>query len=236
MKRTETGIAILNREELQTFINRWKQSKKTKGILLMGKPGVGKTTALGNLYGEWRRDGSRQSYDIISCDSLVMRYMLKGMESFMDKQGKLNITEKVIDDLGTEQNATHYGNTLNLMQLLIQQWYDLDHPKHYSTNLNLNELKERYGPRVVDRLKEMCHFIVLEDTNFRDTLGEDEHAIVEREIKEAKEESDRIHREQEEKKRLYKEREEEAKRKWDEKQYEIDQLELTMANPGQQDG
>jgi DNA replication protein DnaC len=230
MKRTETGMPILNREELQQFINRWHKSKKTKGILLMGKPGVGKSTfMLRNLVGNYEGD-------TISCDTLVMRYMLKGMESFMDRHGRLNITQKVIDDLGTEQIATHYGNTLNLMQLLIQQWYDLGHPKHFTTNLNITELTERYGPRVIDRLKEMCYFIVLDDTNFRDTLGEDEHAIVEREIREAKEESDRLYKEQEEKKRLWKEREEEEKRNWDEKQKEITELELTMANPGQQDG
>jgi DNA replication protein DnaC len=38
---------------------------------------------------------------------------------------------------------------------------------YYTTNLNYDELNERYGERVMDRLRETCYFLILEDTSFR---------------------------------------------------------------------
>jgi len=158
MKKSKTGLPILNREEVNQFIERWKQSSRTKGILLMGLPGVGKTTILKNLL--------HTHNDYVSTDQLVIRYMHQGIEG-VSMNGQLHVPQKLIDDLGTEGFASHFGNKVDIIGMLIQDLYSRNIPKHFTTNLNMEELKERYGMRVVDRLKEMCHIIVLEDTSFR---------------------------------------------------------------------
>lgn len=42
------------------------------------------------------------------------------------------------------------------------------HMTHFTTNLNAAEIKERYGVRFYDRLKESCNWIVLEGESFRE--------------------------------------------------------------------
>ena len=195
MKKSKTGLPILNREELQTFINRWKETSKTKGILLMGLPGVGKTTILKNLL--------YNDTECISTDELVIRYMHQGIEG-VSMNGQLHVPQKLIDDLGTEALSTHFGNKVDLIGMLIQDLYAKRIPKHFTTNLNMEELTERYGPRVVDRLKEMCYIIVLEDTSFR-KLSEDIFEDIEKDITATKEA-----------KKKWEEAEKERKRKRDE--------------------
>ena len=225
MRKTETGMPILNREELNKFIERWKLVAPRKPILLMGKPGIGKTTILKNLV----------EYDeCISANQLVVRYMQNGMES-LSMHGRIWITQKLVDDIGTEVTASHFGNKVNLLQLLILHWYEENQPKHMTTNLNLKELEEKYGQRVISRLKQTHYIIVLDDTDFRQ-MPDDIFYEVEEKLKKQDELAEKKRRQEEEDRAERRRQVEEDQRKWDEKQKQITELELTMANPGQQDG
>ena len=79
----------------------------------------------------------------------------------------------VIDDLGLEQDVKHFGNGLDPIAYIIQRLYDVNQIAEkpirllLTTNLNKEELTQKYGIRVIDRLWEMCDRIVLEDTNLR---------------------------------------------------------------------
>ncbi len=157
MKKNDIGIPIVTRKELNLILDRIKVKANAKGILIMGKPGTGKTT-IAKQY--WP--------DMVSSNQLATHYMLKGIEGFVNAQGQLMYPTHAIDDLGTEVLPSHYGNRLDLVTYLIQTAYEQSRAfKMYTTNLNYTELVDRYGDRVVDRLKEKCYFFILEDTTFR---------------------------------------------------------------------
>ena len=142
-------------------------AKPKRGIVLMGKPGVGKTTILQKRFG-----------NVESANDMIGYYMVNGIEAFLEKNGTLKrgylipdeysrCTVDCIDDIGTEIIPSHYGNKMDLISFLIQALYNIDRIINYSTNLSYEELQERYGARVIDRLQEKCYFFVLEDTSFR---------------------------------------------------------------------
>ena len=158
MKKTKEGIPVVNRQELNLILDRIKEKGSPKGILLMGKPGVGKTTIMKNIVGQF-----------YSSNKIATHYMLKGIEGFVNQQGNLMFDTSCIDDLGTEIIPSHYGNKLDLSPYLLQIAYEQNREfNFYTTNLSYDELKERYGNRVVDRLQEKCYFFILEDTPFRE--------------------------------------------------------------------
>ncbi len=156
MKKTKEGIPVVNRQELNLILDRM-EGKVSKGVVLMGKPGVGKTTIM--------KQRSKEGY---STNRIATHYMLKGIEAFVNPQGNLMFDTSHIDDLGTEIIPSHYGNKLDLIPYLLQLSYEQGRSfGFYTTNLSYDELKERYGSRVVDRLQEKCYFFILEDEPFR---------------------------------------------------------------------
>ena len=182
MKKTKEGIPVVNREELNLILDRIDEKNIEKGILLMGKPGVGKTTIVKNRIENknWaerlanpQKDGEsdyqysmRTTYvgtrNLISTNSICSEFMLGGFE----KVSQTNTY--ALDDLGTEIVPTHYGTSIDLVPHLLQLAYENRQPfGFYTTNLSYEELKERYGSRVVDRLQEKCYFFILEDEPFR---------------------------------------------------------------------
>lgn len=69
------------------------------------------------------------------------------------------------DDLGTEANAKYFGKEKNVMAEIILNRYDnkLDfHSTHITTNLTADKIKEQYGTRVTDRMKEMFNIITFD--------------------------------------------------------------------------
>jgi len=157
MKKNEQGIPVVNRKELNLILDRIKEKGNDKGIVVLGKPGTGKTTIMNERVGH-----------VISSNRIATEYMLKGIEGFVNQQGRLMWNSCRIDDLGTEIVSSHYGNKVDLIPLILQLTYEQGLPfKFYTSNLNYTELVERYGARVIDRLQEKCYFFILEDTQFR---------------------------------------------------------------------
>lgn len=146
----------LNRKEAA------EQLKKGNSTIIAGLPGVGKTTLV-------------RLPRMVSASQLAMEYQAYGLDAVkalinnqIELQGPV-----VIDDLGIEENVKHFGNQLDPVAYVIQRIYDVNQTREepirllITTNLNKDELVERYGVRVVDRLWEMCDRIVLEDTDLR---------------------------------------------------------------------
>lgn len=148
----------LNREQAKVFIE-----SASNGIIITGLPGVGKTTLL-------------RSPRMISASKLAMEFQANGLDAvkaLINNQIQYQGLKVVIDDLGIEEDVKHYGNQLDPISYVVQSIYDINQVAeqkiklYITTNLDKNELIERYGVRVVDRLWEMCDRIVLEDTNMR---------------------------------------------------------------------
>ncbi len=162
MKKSKEGIPKVTRKELNLILDRIDQVDtgvyKKRGIVLLGKPGTGKTTIMKERMGL-----------VISSNQLATKYMLNGIEGFVNQQGNLMTSAAIIDDLGTEILPSHYGNKLDLIPYIIQLAYEQDRDfRFYTSNLNYEELVERYGSRVITRLQEKCYFIILDDTPFRE--------------------------------------------------------------------
>lgn len=165
MQKTEKGYVKLNLQELNKFLQKWNEQCRPKGILLMGKTGHGKTTAMKSLNWDYKfpnndiRNGFHdmrvlpQVYEKTS-QLIAGDQLLRSMPSSMI----------CFDDLGTERDANVYGVNTNLMELIVDQY------KHasYTTNLTPDSLLKKYGERVFSRLKQQCFFVILDDKDFRD--------------------------------------------------------------------
>ena len=140
-----------------------------KGLLVFGNIGCGKTAAL-RLF----QRNPLQSYQFVSCRNVEAMYDAKGAEAIAYFGGTVQVQSPTqfygqnykgfaFDDLGTEMDARHFGKTMNIMETILLNRYDdssLARPMtHVTTNLDANEIKERYGRRVFDRCRQMFNLI-----------------------------------------------------------------------------
>lgn len=136
-----------------------------KGLLLTGGVGCGKTTIMRLL-----TPNQQMSYAIVSCRKVRDEFEIDGSEALIKYSGKVysnlnKFGQKEIgtcfDDLGTEREARHFGNTKNVMEEIILNRYDKlpHHFTHVTTNLTAAQIEENYGARVRSRLREMFNII-----------------------------------------------------------------------------
>jgi hypothetical protein len=139
-----------------------------KGLLLAGGVGVGKTSIM-----QFFCRNQIFSYRMVSCREVEKKFSLNGYESVDTYSDNLPIAvngnpfgHQIIgycfDDLGTESNSKHFGKEKNMMAEIILNRYDRKLPyvsTHITTNLTAADIKEQYGTRVTDRLKEMMNII-----------------------------------------------------------------------------
>ncbi len=139
-----------------------------KGLLVFGNIGTGKTTMM-QLFSV----NTRQSYTIYSCRRISDLYTEQGNEIIQRASSiipSMYATQYFgqqhlalcLDDLGTENTASHFRNQKNVIAEIIQNRYEnteLRGMTHITTNLTANEIRTTYGERVYDRLREMMNVI-----------------------------------------------------------------------------
>lgn len=143
-----------------------------KGLLLIGGYGCGKTSMMRALQKIGRmiydKNGSTiMWFRIISCNGLVNEY--EGLENAKDKESfikKYVSGEVYFDDFGTENIASNFGKR-NLLKDILEERYMKGNKCHLTSNLSLDEIAEKYGGRVYDRMQEMFNIIVWEGESFR---------------------------------------------------------------------
>lgn len=131
-----------------------------KGILLSGPVGCGKTSLMKLL----RYIVPHQKpYKIIPVRNIVFGFNYLGYKTIED-YGNSNYF--CFDDLGVEPIGRHYGKDCNVMGEIILSRYDLfleNHIKtHATTNLNAQELEERYGNRVRSRMRQLFNLVAFD--------------------------------------------------------------------------
>jgi DNA replication protein DnaC len=144
------------------------QGDLSKGLLLVGGVGIGKTTLM-----QFFKRNQKGSYRVISCRGIESDFSAEGEKSVQYCSYNVPIATNsnpfghqeigfCFDDLGTEANAKHYGKEKNVMAEIILNRYDNNLPgpcTHITTNLTADQIREQYGSRVTDRMREMFNII-----------------------------------------------------------------------------
>ena len=133
----------------------------SKGILIAGKNGVGKTVIL------------KSFFEIIKMLNIrvVRGYHSKELAAkLVDKEVLIDNLKRplFIDDLGKESlEANNFGTKIQPIADLISLRYDLGSMTFATTNYNFETLTKFYGITTTDRFKEMFNIMELGGESFR---------------------------------------------------------------------
>lgn len=142
-------------EHLPTYdlIIDWLCDNKGRGLMLMGKCGLGKSTILNYVIPAIFRTKTNK----------VLRSIPAKEIGAIEKNDSLFI---IIDDLGTESIKNDYGTKIDGVCDAISYAEDASKTLLITTNLDGDALKLRYDKRTVDRLRK-CKVVVIKGKSFR---------------------------------------------------------------------
>ena len=131
-----------------------------KGILLSGPVGCGKTSLMKLLR---HIVPHQKSYELIPARNITFAFNNIGYKTIQE-YGNNNFY--CFDDLGVETTGRHFGKDCNVMGEILLSRYDLFLQRkiktHATTNLNAQELEERYGNRVRSRMRQLFNLIAFD--------------------------------------------------------------------------
>ena len=139
----------------------------SKGILLSGPVGCGKTTLMTLM-----RHVAQPNYKFImkTCRDISFEFIKDGYQTIHKYSNGNNSYSEYrnycFDDLGVETNLKYYGNECNVMAEIILSRYDIFISKqvitHITSNLSASEIETTYGNRVRSRLRNMLNLIAFD--------------------------------------------------------------------------
>jgi DNA replication protein DnaC len=128
-----------------------------KGILLSGPVGCGKTCLMKLLP---HITPHQKTYKVIPARNIAFGFNNLGFK-IIEEYGNNNYY--CFDDLGVETTGRHFGKDCNVMGEILLSRYELflkhNIKTHATTNLNAQELEERYGNRVRSRMRQQFNLI-----------------------------------------------------------------------------
>ncbi|WP_335974852.1 ATPase [Gaetbulibacter jejuensis] len=131
-----------------------------KGVLLSGPVGCGKTSLMKLLR---HIVPHQKSYELIPARNITFAFNNIGYKTIQE-YGNSNFY--CFDDLGVETTGRHFGKDCNVMGEILLSRYDLFLQRkirtHATTNLNAQELEERYGNRVRSRMRQLFNLIAFD--------------------------------------------------------------------------
>lgn len=143
----------------------FNEQSLSKGILLVGDCGLGKSYILNTIYRMFQKVRDH-TFGFVSSITIVENYNSMGDEGII----KYKDREWCIDDIGTEDIGSHYGKN-DVLKMLLEVRYNKfvyeDIKTHGSTNLLPKNIKERYGDRVYSRIQQMFNIIILDGEDRR---------------------------------------------------------------------
>ncbi|WP_440067704.1 ATPase [Tenacibaculum discolor] len=147
------------------FIRDFEACKKlnidpNKGILLSGPVGCGKTSLMKLLR---HIVPHQKSYELIPARNITFAFNNIGYKTIQEYG---NSSFYCFDDLGVETTGRHFGKDCNVMGEILLSRYDLFLQRkirtHATTNLNAQELEERYGNRVRSRMRQLFNLVAFD--------------------------------------------------------------------------
>lgn len=160
------------------FMDRPRNLDRSKGLLILGSVGTGKTLSMDvmrKMFGGFQMANTRHIARDYAIDGLktIDKY---GRDSFGKTPAGVIDYKKPLtycfDDFGLEStNVKVYGNVANIMEEIIHDRYE-QFIKHgmmtYATsNLDADQIKQYYGERTTDRLRQMMNVISLTGKSLR---------------------------------------------------------------------
>ena len=163
----------------EVLINSIDKKSKSKGLLIIGSIGVGKSLMM-KVYQKLFKDSPR-AFKWVS--GVVLRDMLDdcSVSDVKEAYGYACKMDLYIDDFGVNQAVVQkYGNSTNIISEVLMERYELflaeGYKTHLSTNLparlennpnNIPTIATVYSERVYDRIKEMCELVVINGQSLR---------------------------------------------------------------------
>ena len=131
----------------------------SKGIMIIGNPGSGKTTILEVIQAITR--GTMLTYRKHSTTSIIDEFSKVGPGYLKKLTGNI-----FFDDLGFEKTAIHFGDKRELMQDVVFSRYDQmrgreRYMSHFTSMMKWQDIEAKYGPFAWSRLKQMCNIFLL---------------------------------------------------------------------------
>lgn len=152
-------METLGSQEWEMVLKAYDDEYDDFGLLLMGPSGLGKTHALMALLNQILQNCFKHYVPFSKNVAYYpVGYLIYRLRTFKGAENKIfdNCAKTrflFLDDLGTE-NTTDFAREHFFTILDIRCQKKL--PTFITTNLTMSELKEKYGERLVSRLKEMC--------------------------------------------------------------------------------
>jgi hypothetical protein len=133
------------------------QIDPNKGILLSGPVGCGKTSLMKLLPFIIPH---QNKHIVVPARNITFNFNKSGFKIIEDYG---NNGFYCFDDLGVETTGRHFGKDCNVMGEILLSRYDLFLQRkirtHTTTNLNAQELENRYGNRVRSRMRQLFNLI-----------------------------------------------------------------------------
>ncbi len=141
---------------------------KAKGILLSGSYGVGKTELMkafsSTRFFEYDYLKSGNNIHLVSSIEMVNHY---NKDKNFDKYFGNNL---YIDDFGREQRADYMAKDDEpILCKFLETWYITrgNFNLYITTNLDAEEIHNKYGGVIYSRLSQLCEFKKIDDKDFR---------------------------------------------------------------------
>lgn len=149
-----TDKTVLNYEFLPEYekIIDWLMDSEGKGLYLAGNFGQGKSNILMNV--------------IPVLFQYYHNYTMRPVKAIDINNVRL-IGAYCIDDIGTETIENDYGTKKDKISEAIQSCEDEMRLLILSTNLSKDEIIERYGLRIYDRIQRLCKVVVFTGESLR---------------------------------------------------------------------
>ena len=157
--------------QLNLIANYLTGGSKKFGLMFCGLCGNGKTTwakALQLLVSglNLKNPINNLYYVFPLCNAKDLAMRSKG--NYSDWSNVMRYQLMIVDDLGTEpREVMEFGNVYTPLIDLITTRYEEQLYTIFTTNLTPEQLEEKYGKRIVDRLNEMVEKVVFENESYR---------------------------------------------------------------------